>query len=189
MVLAAHRTALGRGMVATTVETVRFERPVAVHFRLVRGPIPHVVERFELTEDGDGTLFHYEGELGAHLWVVGRWWGDRRRRTRRTARATTVGERRDSMSVMVQYIVKVSDVDRFVTTSEKFAPMMEEMGGRNGGVYEDENDPSLVSTISEWESHDEMHEAIEKYDDQFNEEAGTADLRWTTHIWHRRGSA
>lgn len=78
---------------------------------------------------------------------------------------------------------------RFVTTSEKFAPMMEEMGGRNGGVYKDENDPSLVSTISEWESHDQMHEAIEKYDDQFNEEAGTADLRWTTHIWHRRGSA
>jgi hypothetical protein len=52
MVLAAHRTALGRGMVATTVETVRFERPVADHFRLVRGPVPHVVERFELTEDG-----------------------------------------------------------------------------------------------------------------------------------------
>jgi hypothetical protein len=83
MVLAAQRTTLGRGMVATTVETVRFERPVAVHFRLVRGPVPHVVERFELTEDGDGTLFHYEGELGADLWVVGRRWGDRRRRTRR----------------------------------------------------------------------------------------------------------
>ena len=61
---------------ATTVETVRFERPAAVHFRLVRGPVPHVVERFELTEDGDGTLFHYEGELGADLWAVGRWWGD-----------------------------------------------------------------------------------------------------------------
>jgi hypothetical protein len=74
------------------------------------------------------------------------------------------------MSVMVQYIVKVSDVDRFVATSEKFAPMMEEMGGRNGGVYEDENDPRLVSTISEWESHDQMHEASEKYGDQFNEE-------------------
>ena len=93
------------------------------------------------------------------------------------------------MPVMVQYIVKVSDVDRFVTTSEKFAPMMEEMGGRNGGVYEDENDPGLVTTISEWESQDQMHEAIEKYDDQFNEKAGTADLRWTTHIWHRKGNA
>ena len=76
MVLAAHRTPVGGGMVATTVETVRFERPAAVHFRLVRGPVPHVVERFELTDDGDGTLFHYEGELGADLWAVGRWWGD-----------------------------------------------------------------------------------------------------------------
>ena len=76
MVLAAHRTAIGSGMVATTVETVRFERPAAVHFRLVRGPVPHVVERFELTEDGEDTLFHYEGELGADLWAVGRWWGD-----------------------------------------------------------------------------------------------------------------
>lgn len=76
MVLAAHRTAVGSGMVATTVETVRFERPAAVHFRLLRGPVPHVVERFELMEDGDGTIFHYEGELGADLWAVGRWWGD-----------------------------------------------------------------------------------------------------------------
>jgi len=76
MVLAAHRTPVGGGMVATTVETVRFERPAAVHFRLVRGPVPHVVELFELTEDGDATLFHYEGELGADLWAVGRWWGD-----------------------------------------------------------------------------------------------------------------
>jgi quinol monooxygenase YgiN len=32
------------------------------------------------------------------------------------------------------------------------------MGGRNGGVYEDENDPGLVSMISEWESQDQMHE-------------------------------
>lgn len=80
----------------------------------------------------------------------------------------------DSISVMVQYIVRVSELDRFVTTSEKFASMMEAMGGRNGGVHEDENDPGLVSTISEWESHDQMHEASAKYCDQFNEEAGTA---------------
>ena len=93
------------------------------------------------------------------------------------------------MSVMVQYIVKVPDVDRFAATSEKFAPMMQEMGGRQGRVYEDENDPGLVSTISEWDSHDQMHEASEKYGDQFNEEAGTAGLDWTTHIWHRKGNA
>lgn len=68
MVLAAHRTAVEGGLVTTTVETVRFEPPVAVHFRLVRGPVPHVIERFELMEDGDATLLHYEGELGADLW-------------------------------------------------------------------------------------------------------------------------
>ncbi len=49
MVLAAHRTAVRRlGMVATTVETVRFSRPETVDFRLVRGPVPRVVERFTL---------------------------------------------------------------------------------------------------------------------------------------------
>jgi hypothetical protein len=93
------------------------------------------------------------------------------------------------MSVMVQYIVKVSDVDRFVATSEKFASMMQEMGGKRGGVYEDENTPGLVSTISEWDSHDQMHSASDKYGDQFNEEAGTAGLEWTTHIWQKKGDA
>jgi hypothetical protein len=72
MVLAAHRRAVREGLVATTVETVRFERPDAIYFRLVRGPVPHVIERFELTEDEDATLFHYEGELGSDLWALGR---------------------------------------------------------------------------------------------------------------------
>lgn len=93
------------------------------------------------------------------------------------------------MSVQVQFIVKVSDVDRFVATSQKYAPMMQEMGGTRGGVYEDENDPGLVCTISEWDSHDQMHAASEKYGDAFNEEAGTVGLEWTTHIWHRKGDA
>jgi hypothetical protein len=38
MVLAAHRTPVRGGLLATTVETVRFERPSAVYFRLVRAP-------------------------------------------------------------------------------------------------------------------------------------------------------
>ena len=75
MVLAAHRTPVRDRLVATTVETVRFDRPAAIHFRLLRGPVPHVLERFELTEEGDATLLHYEGELGTDLWTVGRWWG------------------------------------------------------------------------------------------------------------------
>jgi hypothetical protein len=76
MVLAVHRTPVREGLVATTVETVRFERPGAIYFRLLRGPVPHVIEQFELTEDEDATLFHYEGELGVDLWALGRWWGD-----------------------------------------------------------------------------------------------------------------
>ena len=74
MVLAAHHTKL-RGLVATTVETVRFEPPSVVHFRLVRGPVPHVVEQFVLHERDDGTELEYRGELGTDLWSLGAWWG------------------------------------------------------------------------------------------------------------------
>jgi quinol monooxygenase YgiN len=95
----------------------------------------------------------------------------------------------ETMSVLVQFIVKVGDVDRFVAASEKYAPLMQEMGGRMGAVYEDENEPGVMSTISEWDDHDQMHAASEKYGDAFNEEAGTAGLEWTTHIWSRKGSA
>jgi hypothetical protein len=75
MVLAAHRTPVGWGMVATTVETVRFERPDAVAFRLVRGPVPHVVERFTLVEESGSTRLDYQGELGTDFGPLGQWWG------------------------------------------------------------------------------------------------------------------
>ena len=78
MVLAAHFTPLGGrlGLVAQTVETVRFTRPERVDFRLVRGPVPHVVEAFVLTEQtgGAGTQLAYQGEIGTDLWRVGQWW-------------------------------------------------------------------------------------------------------------------
>jgi Polyketide cyclase / dehydrase and lipid transport len=77
MVLAAHRTHLGAGRVATTVETVRFTRPARIDFRLVRGPVPHVAESFLLTDVEDGTRIEYRGELGTDLWGAGQWWGDR----------------------------------------------------------------------------------------------------------------
>jgi hypothetical protein len=76
MVLAAHFTDAGR-LVATTLETVRFEPPGQIHFRLVRGPVPHVVESFLLSEDGTETELEYTGELGTDLWALGRWWGER----------------------------------------------------------------------------------------------------------------
>jgi hypothetical protein len=78
MVLAAHFTPLGGrlGLVAQTVETVRFARPERVDFRLVRGPVPHVVEAFVLTEQAEGasTQLAYQGEIGTDLWRVGQWW-------------------------------------------------------------------------------------------------------------------
>jgi hypothetical protein len=76
MVLAAHRTPIRNRLVATTVETVHFTRPERVDFRLVRGPVPHVVEEFVLTESDDGTELTYRGELGTDLGPAGQWWGD-----------------------------------------------------------------------------------------------------------------
>ena len=76
MALAAHFTSATR-LTTTTVETVRFERPHRISFRLVRGPVPHVVETFELHEAAGGTAVLYSGELGTDLWRLGSWWGDR----------------------------------------------------------------------------------------------------------------
>ena len=75
MVLAAHFTKVGAGMTATTVETVRFERPNRIAFRLLRGPVPHVVETFELRSHDGGTELEYSGELGTDLWWLGQLWG------------------------------------------------------------------------------------------------------------------
>ncbi len=76
MVLAAHFTPIWGRLKATTVETVRFTRPRRVDFRLVRGPVPHVVETFLLEEHGDRTQLTYTGELGTDLWGAGEHWGD-----------------------------------------------------------------------------------------------------------------
>jgi hypothetical protein len=75
-VLAEHYTQVRCGLV-TTVETVRFEPPSHIHFRLVRGPVPYVVEQFELREAAEGTALEYRGDLGTDLWWLGRWWGGR----------------------------------------------------------------------------------------------------------------
>jgi hypothetical protein len=76
MVLAAHYTPIRGRLRATTVETVRFSRPERVDFRLVRGPVPYVVETFWLRERHATTLLEYEGELGTDLWQLGARWGD-----------------------------------------------------------------------------------------------------------------
>lgn len=91
MVLAAHKTPVGRGLVATTVETVRFTAPSSIDFRLVRGPVPHVIERFALhDDDGGNTRFEYTGELAMDLWAVGRWWANQVGRRWEATVATSV---------------------------------------------------------------------------------------------------
>ena len=55
---------------------VRFERPGTVAFRLVRGPVPYVVERFTLNAEAGSTRLDYTGELGTDFWAAGRVWGD-----------------------------------------------------------------------------------------------------------------
>jgi Polyketide cyclase / dehydrase and lipid transport len=75
LVLAAHLTPVAPGLTVTTVETVHFERPRRVTFRLVKGPVPHVLERYELRPIASGTAFEYRGELGTDLWALGALWG------------------------------------------------------------------------------------------------------------------
>ncbi|MEU2610960.1 SRPBCC family protein [Micromonospora sp. NPDC007271] len=74
MVLAAHRTPVGHGLVTQTVETVTFTRPDTVDFRLVRGPVPYVRERFSLIKRCGHTRLRYTGEMGADGWALGARW-------------------------------------------------------------------------------------------------------------------
>lgn len=90
MVLAEHFTQVGRGMRAVTVETVHFERPRTIRFRLVRGPVPHVTESFDLRPKEGGTFFAYSGEIGADFWALGGWWADRVARKWEQAVATSI---------------------------------------------------------------------------------------------------
>jgi hypothetical protein len=76
MALAAHVTRVKCGT-TTTLETVRFERPGRIDFRLVRGPVPHLVESFLLVPTDSGTELRWEGELGTDGGAVGEWWGGR----------------------------------------------------------------------------------------------------------------
>lgn len=77
MVLAAHHTPVRAGLTATTVETVRFDPPTRIEFRLVRGPVPFVHETFLFREVEEGTRLEYQGQLGTDFWALGRLWGAR----------------------------------------------------------------------------------------------------------------
>jgi hypothetical protein len=86
--------------------------------------------------------------------------------------------------VLVQFRVLVPDVERFKATQAKYLPMMEELGGRNNRAYYAESAPNEVTTFSEWESHDAMMAATDKFGEDFNRDAGTEGIEWETRIWH-----
>ncbi|MGH3228585.1 MAG: SRPBCC family protein [Streptosporangiaceae bacterium] len=78
MVLAEHYTPVHHGrLTAATLETVTFDRPHRIAFRLVRGPVPHITEEFALTEHDGTTRLDYSGELGTDFAAAGQWWADR----------------------------------------------------------------------------------------------------------------
>jgi len=86
--------------------------------------------------------------------------------------------------VLVQFRVRVPDVELFKATQAKYEPIMESLGGHNHRAYFAESDPNEVTTFSEWESHDAMMAATDTFGDDFNREAGTEGLEWETRIWH-----
>jgi hypothetical protein len=78
MVLAEHYTPVYKGrLTATTLETITFERPHRIRFRLVRGPVPEITEEFALTEHDGATSLAYSGELGTDFGFAGQWWAGR----------------------------------------------------------------------------------------------------------------
>ncbi len=74
LVVAAHRTPVAF-LTTVTVEAVGFDRPGSISFRLLRGPVPFVVEEFRLLEHDDATTLEYTGTLGTDFWLLGRLWG------------------------------------------------------------------------------------------------------------------
>jgi hypothetical protein len=71
LVVAAHYTKV-HFYTARTVETVEFEPPGRVSFKLLAGPVPHAVEHFILEETGGVTELRYGGELGIDFFFLGR---------------------------------------------------------------------------------------------------------------------
>jgi hypothetical protein len=78
MVLAEHYTPVHHGrLTAATLETVTFDRPHTIGFRLVRGPVPCITEEFTLAGEDGTTRLEYSGELGTDFGIAGQWWADR----------------------------------------------------------------------------------------------------------------
>jgi hypothetical protein len=51
--------------------------------------------------------------------------------------------------VLVQFRVRVPDVERFKAAQEKYLSVIENLGGKNNRAYFAESDPNEVTTFSE----------------------------------------
>jgi hypothetical protein len=89
------------------------------------------------------------------------------------------------VSVIVQFRVRVPDVERFKAAVQKWTPKFEADGGRNSQLYTAESDPNEIGWFAEWDSHDQMMESSERYGEEFQADAGTEGLDWETRIWHK----
>jgi len=68
---------LGRTPRAMQDKLQVWERSSDMALALLRGPVPHVAETYDLRELSEGTPFVYSGELGTDSWALGAWWGNR----------------------------------------------------------------------------------------------------------------
>jgi quinol monooxygenase YgiN len=89
------------------------------------------------------------------------------------------------VSVVVQFRVRVPDVERFKAAFEKWRTTFEADGARNAQLYTSEADPNEIGFFAEWDSHDQMMESSERSGEAFQADAGTEGLDWDTRIWHR----
>lgn len=97
--------------------------------------------------------------------------------------------RKGNAMVLVQFRVRVPDVERFARAARELMPQAEEDGARNQGLYGAESDPGEMGMLAEWESHDAMMVSSDKRGDAFQAAAGTEGLDWETRIWHHLAGA
>jgi hypothetical protein len=71
LVVAEHHTRLSL-FTSSTLESVSFEAPERISFRLLRGVAPSVSEEFTFEETDAVTVMSYRGELAMDFWILGR---------------------------------------------------------------------------------------------------------------------
>jgi hypothetical protein len=71
LAVAAHHTKV-HFYTARTVEVIELNPPAGIGFRHLTGPVPHALEEFSLTDDGDRSELLYSGEIGIDFFVPGR---------------------------------------------------------------------------------------------------------------------